>query len=43
MNRLVLAILRRLIRTGNIRVITPGGRTFALGDGTGSVRLSLPV
>src|SRR5437660_6485674 len=35
MDRLLRAVFNRFIRVGNIRVTTAGGRTLALGDGTG--------
>ena len=35
MDRLLRTAFERLIRTGNLRVITAGGATFTCGDGTG--------
>ena len=35
MDRLLRTAFERLIRTGNLRVITAGGSTFTCGDGTG--------
>ena len=35
MNRLLYAILSRLIRKGTLRVTTAGGSTFTVGDGSG--------
>jgi len=36
MDRLLRLMFGRLVRTGNLRVTTAGGRTFTLGDGTGT-------
>ena len=35
MDRLLRAALKNLVRVGNIRVTTAGGRRFMVGDGTG--------
>jgi cyclopropane-fatty-acyl-phospholipid synthase len=36
MDRLLRAVCRRLIRTGNLRVTTAAGSTFSCGDGSGT-------
>jgi cyclopropane-fatty-acyl-phospholipid synthase len=36
MDRLLRVLLEKLIRTGNLRVTTAAGSTFAFGDGTGT-------